>query len=147
MIRHATLEDLPRILDLAQVMHMESRFKDIPHSREKVELIFTRLIEGAGLILVAEKNGKVIGAIAAAVIELWFSTGKVGQDFGLFIHPEHRGGMLAARLVKGYEDWAKSQGAHAAELGINTGLQLEKTGQLLAHLGYTTVATLHAKEF
>lgn len=146
MIRHATLSDLPAILELARLMHMESRFKGVPHSSEKVGQIFSKLIDGAGLVLVAEKDGELVGAIAAAVIELWFSTVKVGQDFGLFVHPTHRGGMLAARLVKGYERWAKSQGAYAAELGINTGLQLEKTGLLLSHLGYTTVATLHAKE-
>jgi GNAT superfamily N-acetyltransferase len=147
MIRTATPEDLSTILDLAEVMHAESRFKDLPFSRAKVSHIFAQLIDGAGLVLIAEQDGEVIGAIAGVVIELWFSPTKVAQDFGLFICPEHRGGMHAVRLIKRYIEWAKAQGATAVEMGINTGVQVEQTGKLLHHLGFTQVATLHSKEF
>lgn len=147
MIRHATPSDIPTIVELGHVMHLESRFKALPYASDKVARIFAQLLESKSFVMVAEKDGQIVGAMAAIVMELWFSTAKTAQDFGLFIHPNHRGGMLAVRLLKRYAEWAQAQGAHAVEMGINTGFKVEETGRLLGHLGFTQVATLHSKEF
>lgn len=146
MIRKATPEDIPAILELGHLMHLESRFKALPYSRKKVAHIFAQLIEGKGFAMVVEKDGELIGAMGAIVMELWFSTAKAAQDFGLFIHPDHRGGLHAVRLLKAYEAWAKEGGAYAAEMGINTGVMLEQTGRLFELRGYTLAATLYTKE-
>ena len=146
MIRIATPADLSAIVDMGHQMHLESRFKALPYSHDKVRNIFAQLIDGKGFAMVAEKDGELIGVMGAVVMELWFSTVKVAQDFGLYIRPENRGGMDAVRLLKAYEAWAKAQCAMAAEMGINTGVKVEETGRLLGLLGYTQVATLHSKE-
>lgn len=147
MIRPATLDDLPAILELGGRMHLESRFKALPFDLGKVAGIFERLISGAGIVMLAEVDGRIVGGIAGIVLEHWFSTTKVAQDFGLFIEPEHRGGMLAVRLLRKYEAWAFEQGAHAVEMGINTGVHVEQTAKLLELMGMRQVAVLHAKEF
>lgn len=147
MIRPATIDDLPAILELGGRMHRESRFRALSFDLQKVGDIFGQLIGGAGIVLVAEVEGRIVGGIAAAVVEYWFSRAKVAQDFALFIEPEHRGGMLAARLLHKYEDWAREQGAHAVEMGVNTGVHVDQTGKMLERLGYPQVAVLHAKEF
>ena len=146
MIRPATIDDLPAILELGGRMHMESRFRNLPFDLTKVAGVFSSLIEGAGLVLVAEMHGRVVGGIAAMVVEHWFSTVKVAQDFALFIEPEHRGSMLAVRLLARYEAWAREQGATAVEMGINTGVHVEQTAKLFELRGFRQVAVLMAKE-
>lgn len=146
MIRNATPSDIQTIVALGHLMHLESRFKALPYASDKVSHIFTQLIDGKGFAMVAEKDSQIVGVMGAIVMELWFSTVKAAQDFGLFIHPDHRGGMHAVRLLKAYEAWAKRQGVYAVEMGINTGVKVEETGRLLSLLGYTQVATLHSKE-
>lgn len=147
MIRPATIDDVPAILELGGRMHLESRFRALEFDLAKVAGVFTSLIDGAGLVLVAESKGQIVGGIAAVVIEHWFSTAKVAQDFALFIAPEHRGTMLAVRLLSRYEQWALEQGAIAVEMGINTGVHVEQTAKLFALRGFKQAAVLMAKEF
>lgn len=147
MIRSATIDDLPAMLELGARMHLESRFRDLPYDLAKVADVLSSLIDGAGLVLVAEMHGRVVGGIVGMVVEHWFSRVKVAQDFALFIEPEHRGSMLAVRLLARYEAWAREQGAHAVEMGINTGVHVEQTARLLELRGFSQAAVLMAKEF
>lgn len=148
MIRPATIDDLPAILELGGRMHLESRFRALEFDLAKVARVFEQLINSDdGIVMLAEVNGRIVGGIAGVVVEHWFSVSKVAQDFALFIEPEHRGGMLAVRLLRQYEKWAFEQGAVAVEMGINTGVHVEQTAKMLELLGFRSVAVLHSKEF
>lgn len=136
-IRAATHDDLGPLMDIAAAMHAESpRFSRLRLSTPKVMQLFLTLIESpACLLLVAERGGAVVGCIGGFVGEHWFSDETVAQDYGVFLLPSHRGGMTAARLVRGYIDWAKAKGAKMIQLGISTGVQTEETVALYQALG------------
>lgn len=143
MIRPATHDDIDRLTELGEQMHVESRFADLPIDRSKVRALFAHLIESPdGLLIVSEKDGEVIGGFAGYVCEHYFARTTVAQDFGLFIAPEFRGGLSAPRLLKAYIDWAKEKGAAMIQAGITTGVHVEASTQLYLRMGFQPAGNL-----
>ena len=65
-IRTATLEDVPRLVELGAALHAESpRWSRIPFSPARAAETLTGLILHAdGVVYVAERGGQIIGGIA-----------------------------------------------------------------------------------
>lgn len=140
MIRPATFEDIPRLVELGEVMHLESRYRVLPYAPNKVFGLLARMIEqDTGLLLVAEKGGQIVGGFAGLIAEHWFSNSRIATDFALFIHPDHRGGMTAARLLKAFVAWARKEGAALITAGITTGVHTDATTRLYQSLGFEPV--------
>lgn len=143
MIRPATHDDIDRLTELGEMMHVESRFARLPLDRAKVRALFAHLIESPdGLLIVSEKDGDIIGGFAGYIVEHYFAHTKVASDFGLFIAPEFRGGMSAPRLLKAYVDWAKEKGAAMIQAGITTGVHVEASTALYQRLGFKPAGAL-----
>lgn len=137
MIRPANYEDIPALVDLGAVMHQESRYRVLPYAPNKVFGLLANMIEkDTGLLIVAERNGQIVGGFMGLVVEHWFSNSLIATDFALFIHPDHRGGMTAARLLKAFVAWAKEQGAALITAGITTGVHTDATTRLYQSLGF-----------
>ncbi|BAO29380.1 GNAT family N-acetyltransferase [Sulfuritalea hydrogenivorans] len=136
-IRAASHIDVARIAEIGAVLHAESpRFSRLNLSTPKLMQLFLMLIESPdGLLLVADRAGAVVGGMAGVVTPHWFSDDLVSNDYGVFLLPDQRGGMTAARLVRGYIEWAKAKGAKMIQLGISTGVQTEETVSLYRALG------------
>ena len=149
MIRPAVVDDLPRLMYLAVEMHRESRFRDYEFDEGKVGTLILRLIsnpDGNAFAWVGEANSQVVGGLLATLYESWFSTQLVASDYGLFLHPKHRGGVLAMRLVKEYKAWAARHGADC-ELGCNTGVDPDRYDRFVQCMGFRPVAKLYSARF
>lgn len=136
-LRPATHEDLTALMLIAETMHMESpRFSRLRFSGDKVQKLFVRLtVSPDALLLVAERNGELVGGIAGMVTPHWFSDDLVSNDYALFMLPEHRGGTTAIRLARAYIEWAQAKGAKMIQLGISTGVHAEETAALYKAIG------------
>jgi len=142
-IRKANEMDIEHIIVLGYELHQNSLHSKLEYSVEKVaRLLFDALTNDDALLLVAEKNGEIIGGFFGFVTEQWYSYDKVAGDYSLFIHPDHRGGMTAARLITKYKQWAHEKGAISASLGITTGIQVEQTSKLYEHLAFKKIGAL-----
>lgn len=143
MIRLATHEDLGALLVLAEQMHGESRFARRRFSLDKMARLFATLIDSEdGLVLVAERNGEVVGGFAGYVAEDWFGPEKTSGDFGMFVSPDRRGGVAAMAMLKAYRTWAQSRGVAQPEAGITTGVHLEATTRLYEAAGFHPIGTV-----
>lgn len=147
MIRAATMDDLPALMRLAGDMHLESRYAHRPLNEGKLAKLFVRLVtDQDGFLWVAVgDDGVTIGALAAMAFEHWCHDVRVAMDFGLFLHPNHRGGLAAARLVKQCMAWATDMGVEL-DMGVTTGVEPEKTGRFLQCLGFKPAGTLYTME-
>lgn len=143
MIRQATREDIPHMIDLGAQMHAESRFSVLGYDREKVAALFSHLLDTDQFIEVIERDGVLIGGFAGFVTEHWASKDLVSYDCGLFISPDHRGGGDAARLIKRFREWAVSRGAKMVTLGVNTGVHPERTARLMEAVGFEQIGYLY----
>lgn len=142
LIRAATCDDIDLLMDMATAMHAESpRYSRMAFAPAKVLALFLRLIEWAdGLLLVADRDGVIIGGVAGFVAPQWFSDELTATEFGVFMLPEHRGGMTAARLVRAYVHWAKAKGVAHPQLGISTGVRPDETVELYKAIGLKLVS-------
>lgn len=145
MIRAATLQDLPRLVDLGRVMHSESRFADIELVPAKLESTLRHAIFMGG-VFVAERDGVIIGGFAGVIVEYFFSTERMACDLAIFVEPTKRGGFTAAALISAFKIWARRQGAKRIELGVSTGVHTEKTGALFERLGLKRQGALYTGE-
>lgn len=121
-LRMATVNDLPDIVVLGRIMHDESTFAPMDYDVDRVKETISDLIYKSQFVVVVEgKNGELIGGMAGMVTQSWFGNDMVANDLALFVHPDHRGGLLVVRLIKAFVHWAKLAGAKQIRPGVITG--------------------------
>lgn len=143
MIRNATHDDIPTMIALGEAMHAESRYARFPWNSERVAALIATLIDSDdGLALVAEEGGEIIGGILAAIEESFFGPARFACEFAVFVRPDARGGMVAARLLSTYAQWARERGAELVQAGITTGVATESSARLYSMVGFQPVGQL-----
>lgn len=120
-LRRAQIADIPAMTDLGRAMHAESNFAPLDFDGDVFAATLRRLIESDQFVLIAEKDGEIVGGMIGTVHQSWFGKDWIASDMGLFIAPASRGGMTAARLVRAFVLWAKAAGARQARPGVSTG--------------------------
>jgi GNAT superfamily N-acetyltransferase len=141
MIRKAVTADIPEIVALGARMHAESpRLSRLSYSPSKVAELLEVLIQSdTGFVMVAIRNGEMIGAAMAVITEEWWSWDLVANELAVFVEQNSRGALIAARLIAQMDEWAKSQ-SRALQTGTTTGVNPERTAQLYEKLGFTRCA-------
>ena len=133
-LRAATLADAPAIAATIATAFAQYRGILVPESsafRETPEAITTQLAAGSSVI-VAERNGTMIGCVVTEVLEgdLYFGR--------LAVLPEARGTGLAKRLIGAVEDEARRRGLPGVRLGVR--IALEANQRLVNSLGYREIS-------
>lgn len=146
MTRFGTFDDIPAIVALGRAMHAESRFRTISFDESKLARVLALLMADGGCVLVAERDGVLIGAFLGAVSEFYFSREQEASDLALFVHPQHRGGMAGPALLRAFIAWAKARGVRHLGVAISTGVMIEETGALFERLGFQRVGAAFAME-
>lgn len=146
MIRDATLDDLPGLLALGARMHAESpHFSRLTFSPEVLEQTLRGVIASPhGFLRVGMADGKIAGVFVAMAFQHWCSTDLVASDLALFVEVEHRGSMLAARLIAQYKHWARATGVKPGLInaGVSTGIHVEQTTRLYEACGFKRYGVL-----
>lgn len=136
-LRQATHGDLTAIIELAREMHDESpRFRRYAFLGYRLRTTLEAALNMGerGCLIVVERDGRIIGAFAGVAVDHFACDVLQACDLGLFVAQDARGGTTAARLVRAYLGWAAGIKAEPT-ISINTGVAVERTGQLLAALG------------
>jgi GNAT superfamily N-acetyltransferase len=142
----ATPEDAAEIARLGQLLHDESSYAAIPYRVEKVEALMRNLALGSGVVFIVRRGGEIVGGIAGAVAEHWFSDELHGFEFSFFLRPDARNGFTAIKLMNAFRLWCKARGAKSLRMGITTGIHEESTGQLYRMQGFKDAGTLFQLE-
>lgn len=146
MIRPATHADIPRIIELGTILHQTSSYSSMPFVPAKAAAFMGALIDGLGVVFLAEIDGVVVGGIAGGLIDQWFNDDLVAYDYSFFIEPSRRSGITAIKLIRAFEQWAEIRGAKYVQLGIGTGVNVEGTSRLYESMGMQLFAPLYQKE-
>src|SRR5690606_7256198 len=77
IVRLATQDDAPKIFDLLKLMHAEVGLA--PMAPDKVVRRMVAAIDG-GFVLVAERDGDIVGSIGLVVDSWWYSDRQLLRD-------------------------------------------------------------------
>lgn len=143
-IRSATPQDIDELVKVGAAMHAESpRFRSLPYNPEKVRSMLQALIGSQrGFVMVAEHGGLIEGGMVAAASEHWACDALAAFDIALFVMPDRRGGIAAARLLKAYAAWCKLIGAAMATAGIGTQVHPDQSAALYRAIGFKEIGPI-----
>jgi GNAT superfamily N-acetyltransferase len=139
MIREARPSDMNKLLWLAEQFLKPSTLPFDPVAIS--QSISTHILCPRKCLFVAEKDGKVVGAIAGCK-EVNFLGVMMASETILFVDQEHRG-RAGLALIKAFEDWASP-----LPVMMNTRLDFHKDNrldQLLERKGYKAIETHYMK--
>lgn len=138
LIREMSQGDVEYSVRLAKDMHHESWFSHYDFDINKARQLWDRKVAQPDnyCLFVAEEDGAVIGVFAGIAFEHFFGNDKVASDLILYVDPDRRGGTAAPRLIKAYEQWARDVGCKDIQIGVSTGVQVERTARLFEKLGF-----------
>jgi GNAT superfamily N-acetyltransferase len=142
MIRPAKHSDVPRLVELATLLHATSDYSKMSFCPDKTGAFLHELINGAGVVFVAEVGGEVVGGMAGGIVDQWFSHDLIAYDYSIFVEPSKRNGVSAIRLIQTFKEWAKIKGAKQIHMGIGTGVNVEGTTRLYESQGLRNVGPL-----
>ena len=89
--------------------------------------------------MVAESQGRIVGALMAVVEQQIFSDEWTASIMHIDVLPEARMGGWAVRLLKAFEQWAKNRGVVELGFGINSEDDMQRIGQFAQRMGYRKV--------
>lgn len=139
--------DYARILELAELMHSESKYTHKLFMREAVYEFLERIDNFTVIGYVAEHHERgIIGFISLTQMPYIFTGGFFVHDLALYVVPEMRHTLAFAALLRAAEDYAKSAGADAVMLGITAPHDVSRVTRAYRKRGYTTFGVFMRKE-
>lgn len=147
MIRPAAFEDMDEIVRLARQMHGESRYQHMPFAGDLLaETAGKLIVHDGGFATVGEIDGRLCSLMLAGISERWFTYDLMAFEYGVYVEPEERGGLLGVRMIQSFANWAKALGVKYITLGVTTGINDEVIGKIYQRMGFELVGAVYARE-
>ncbi len=145
MIRHATEDDLPEILEIVEEFYSLTPYSNLlKFSPLKALQTISNVLSldmTEGIVLVLDNDG-VKGVIAAILNDTFCSDEKVATEIVWYVKPEHRN-KEALRLHQAFETWSNLVGSKITAMSdIKGGSTLEK---YYNRQGYVPIETTYVK--
>lgn len=104
MIRSATHDDIPRIIEMAQAFYATTNYAaTIPMTDEQAAGIAIVTME-SGVMLVADNDGELVGMICIHVAPFLFNPSVMfPSEIAFYVDPKIRGGTTGMRLLRSAE--------------------------------------------
>jgi len=146
MIRHATIQDYDRIMQLMINFANSSPYEPLQGPKYD-DMYIRRLLDAfikTGVILVGEKDGAIQGMLIGQIIpDIWLPHIKTLRELAWWVEPEYRHSSLGYRLLKKYQDIGKRlqkkeviNGFTLTNMEISPDFDLEKRGWCKAETNY-----------
>ena len=138
MIRHATIQDFDRIMEMMIHFADSSPYKaqHIPqYNDEYVRRLLCNFMS-QGVLLVGEIKGEIQGMLIAGISpDVWLPEVRTMKEVAWWVEPEHRMGALGYKLLKKYIDSGEKMVDHKVidgftltNMEISPDFDLEKRG-------------------
>lgn len=143
IVRPATLDDLPDLLEIARQFIQEAPNYS---SRELDEQALTenlsQVIQGAGTVFVAVQDHEIAGGIVCLTTKDWFNNQVIAFEQVFYVKPAYRSTRAALYLIDTFITWAKHMNAGRIQCGTTTGINTQGCIRLYNHFGLKEHGTL-----
>ena len=142
-IRLAECEaDIDALVELGRALHAEDINSCHPYSAERVKKLGMRAIgedRGHYAVIVAEKEGQIIGLLLGHIAMLYYSEDVTASAMLFYVKPEWRNTTAAVKLLHGFKRWARAGNAKGVSVHVTSGVKMRQTDRLLKRLGFVMV--------
>lgn len=112
MLESLAQENIEEALDFAEISHKDSAWKDYPFDREFLRKNLEKMIDSQNhFTCIYRRDGKIAGYWFAALCQLLCSKRLRGEENGIYILPEYRGGKVAWAMYIKYYEWCEKNEA------------------------------------
>lgn len=139
MIRKATRDDIPLMVELAAEYLQHSSYAPLVYDKIKTHDFLDELLDEKGFMVVAERDGQIVGGMVGDVITPWFSDDKIGVEYIIYMHPDYRTGRDAYRLIRSWVEWCKYQDVKQIRPAISSGVN--RGERLYQAMGFEVVGS------
>ena len=148
MIRQATHQDKEQVLRLGYSMWAESTVYDkYGWSWDKATDMFDRYCgQTEKLMLVYEVDGDIVGMLLASTHGQFYTDIKVASQQLFYIHPLHRGGSAAVRLMKKFESFGRYNDCQVLNFSQSVNGVDDRWDKFCKNLGYKHVGNTYFKD-
>lgn len=137
MIRRATLDDLPAIVEMGGKFHAYSPWADVDYDPERAGEFIARVVLPQGAVFLSED-----GMIGALLSPLYFNPAKVTAVELFWWAPTGDRGLRAA-----LENWACAAGAFGVQFSALADSHSKAVGRLYRRAGFAPAETAYIKRF
>lgn len=135
MIRRGKLEDIPKLLDIGQ-WYLDQIHDGLKIDRKAAPKDLRYLMSSAtGVVLVAEKDGEIVGGLAGQVVKQSFVDVRFATDLAFVVKPGNP--VMAVMLARRFIQWARGQkNVKEITLQISSGLaNADRVARMYEKLG------------
>jgi len=137
MIRVATEADIDPLLVMSRHFVQFAPHARMMGATDESMTKAIRFVLDQGQIFLAEVDGKIVGMLMAVIFPIWFvPQSRCAMELVWWVEPEHRGGTIAIRMVKAFEEWGRMQGATMATMGDFVVDGQPPVGDMIMRMGY-----------
>jgi GNAT superfamily N-acetyltransferase len=142
-----TEEEILQMVTLGYLVHAESdRYKHITLDGEKVYNYIHFLIKQPNaVLLIAKKEDVIVGGYIGFVQEHWMSTDLFLNDVLFYVHPDHRTGRTAYRLMEAVMKHPITSVIKDVVFAPASGELAKAAGRFYEHFGFKQVGTVYSK--
>lgn len=145
-VRRGTDKDVDALVEMGSRFFTYSAFSRFVPFDENATKASLLLLTERGVVLVAEREGTIVGSLVGIMAPVWFNANATtATELAWWVDEAYRGSTAAFKLHRAFEEWAKEQGATAivmSDLIVNGVAHTEK---LFEKMGFTPVERSHVK--
>lgn len=139
LMRCATEEDIPRLLEMGMRFHQSTSYKDHLTANPEQMSKIARHIASTGGLLVSEEDGQVVGMFGFVTFPHFLSGELIAGEVFWWVEPEHRG--EGKKLLQEAEKMARLAGAKRMQMIAPD----ERVGRLYERMKYKFVESAYQK--
>jgi len=150
IIREAHAGDVPELSAMGLRFYRAGKFSEKKldfNTQSLCEFLFFLITAEVGLLLVAEKDGKIIGSIAG-IIAPWmlsFQQSTITETWW-WVDPEYRTTMAGVKLLREFENKARGLGVSFCMMGTHDVYTEDKLQRFYRKLKYKHLEHKYIKE-
>ncbi|QXP44069.1 acyl-CoA N-acyltransferase [Stappia phage SI01] len=135
MIRDMLPHDIDMVCELLIDMKNDSpTYRHVPDDWDYVSGNLQNMLQDPNTIALIDDGYR--GFMLGGCHQQWYSAAREAYEYTLYVSIPWRGSTLAPRLIKAFEDRARSLGARRVFAGTTTGNNEDRTIALYERMGY-----------
>ena len=136
--------DIHNIYWLGKKMHLESEFSELDWNENKVlNWLHTNTESSQRFVYCAYDDGVLVGVFIGSISRFYFGDDQLASDLLWYVDKDYRGTRVGVRLLKEFKKWATEKNVNRIQVGISSGLSMDRTGALLEKMGFTQIGGLY----